>query len=275
LSLNINFEELIKLMKRLRGDGGCPWDREQNHESLKKYLVEETYEVIDAIDSGDDNKLKEELGDLLYQILFHAQISEENGTFSINDVLTSGIEKMTRRHPHVFGDAKADSTEEVLKQWDEIKKGEESNKDRKYVVDGLPIHLPALQKAEKLQKKVAKVGFDWSDINDVIGKVEEEFSEFKAEIDHIKNDLPIAEQTESNRAAIEEELGDFLFSIVNLSRFLQLDTENVLHKAIYKFSNRFKLLEDELEANGKDIEDATLEEMDTTWNIIKKCAKKK
>lgn len=269
MGLNVSFEELVKLMKKLRSSDGCPWDKEQNHESLKPYLVEETYEVIDAIDSGDDDKLKDELGDLLYQILFHSQISEEKGSFTINDVLSLGVEKMTRRHPHVFGNSKADTSDEVLKQWHEIKKGEESHKERKYVVDGLPKHLPALQKAQKIQKKVARVGFDWSNITDVIAKVEEEFAEFKVEINHIKNDIPIEEQMNSNKEAIEEELGDFLFAIVNLSRFLKLETENVLQKAINKFSNRFKLLEDELNSTGKKFEDSTLEEMDSVWDKIK------
>lgn len=275
MGLNITFEDLTNLMKRLRSDGGCPWDKEQDHQSLKPYLVEETYEVIDAIDSGNDDKLKEELGDLLYQILFHSQISEENGTFTINDVLALGVEKMTRRHPHVFADSKANNSEEVLKQWHEIKKTEEGHKERKYAVDGLPKHLPALQKAQKIQKKVSRVGFDWSNIKDVIAKVEEEFVEFKNEIDHIRNDVPIESQVESNRTAIEEEMGDFIFAIVNLSRFLKLDTENVLQKAIQKFSNRFKRLEDFLNANGKSVEDATLEEMDQTWNEIKKEGKSK
>ncbi len=269
LGATIHFNDLIKLMSRLRDEGGCPWDIEQTHSSLKPYLVEETYEVIDAIDSGDSEKLKDELGDLFYQIIFHAQIAAENGEFDIHDVLKLGLDKMTRRHPHVFGDSQATTSKEVLEQWDEIKKGEKGNKDRKYIVDGLPKHLPALQKAQKLQKKVSKVGFDWEDINDVIAKVEEEFSEFKHEIKHIKDDMPADIQSSSNIEAIEEELGDFLFAIVNLARFLKLDTENVLHKAIYKFVNRFRLVEDELKSKGKSIEEASLDEMDLTWNMIK------
>ena len=269
MGLNVSFEELVGLMKKLRSDGGCPWDKEQNHESLKPYLIEETYEVIDAIDSGNDDKLKDELGDLLYQILFHSQISEEKGAFTINDVLALGVEKMTRRHPHVFGNSRADTADEVLEQWHEIKKGEEGHKERKYVVDGLPKHLPALQKAQKIQKKVSRVGFDWSDISDVIAKVEEEFAEFKEEIKHIKNDIPLDEQVNSNKVAIEEELGDFLFAIVNLSRFLKLETENVLQKAINKFSDRFKLLEDDLNSTGKEFTDSTLVELDSIWEKIK------
>ncbi|MGR3178122.1 MAG: nucleoside triphosphate pyrophosphohydrolase [Candidatus Anammoxibacter sp.] len=269
MGASVHFEDLVNLMRRLREKGGCPWDIEQTHESLKQYLVEETYEVIDAIDSGDEDKLKEELGDLFYQIIFHAQISEENGAFNMHDILKLGMEKMTRRHPHVFGNSKASNTKEVLEQWDEIKKKEKGHEDRKYVVDGVPKHLPALQKAQKIQKKVAKVGFDWTDIKDVIAKVEEEFTEFKAEINHIKDDVPPEAQAESNIAAIEEELGDFFFAIVNLARFLKLDSENVLQKAIHKFSKRFRGIEDELKANGKSIEDASLDEMDAAWNKVK------
>lgn len=270
MGAGVHFEDMVKLMSKLRDNGGCPWDREQTHKSLKPYLVEETYEVIDAIDSDNEEKLKEELGDLFYQIIFHAQISAENNTFDIHDVLKLGLEKMTRRHPHVFGDSKAANSKEVLKQWDEIKKNEKGYEDRKYIVDGIPKHLPALQKAQKLQKKVAKVGFDWKNIKDVIAKVEEEFAEFKAEIEHIRDDLSTGTQTESNMAAIEEELGDLLFAIVNLSRFLKLDTEEVLHKAIYKFIDRFRRIEDELKTNGKNIEEASLEEMDAVWNKVKR-----
>lgn len=269
MSANISFDDLVNLMKRLRAEGGCPWDIEQTHESLKPYLVEETYEVIDAIDSGNDEKLKEELADLLYQILFHSQISEENKTFTIKDVLNLGVEKMTRRHPHVFADSKAETTEEVLKQWNEIKKTEKGHEDRKYIVDGLPKHLPALQKAQKLQKKVSRVGFDWKDIRDVIAKVEEEFAELKAEITHIKEGAPSNEQAEFNKEAMEEEMGDLIFSMVNLARFLKLDSEIILHKTIYKFSNRFRHIEDALKAAGKSFEESTLEELDALWNKAK------
>lgn len=267
--MSIHFEDLIALMKKLRNNGGCPWDMEQTHESLKPYLVEETYEVIDAIDSGDEEKLKEELSDLFYQIIFHAQISEENNAFDINDVLKSGLEKMTRRHPHVFGDSKANNADEVIKQWHEIKKTEKEHENRKYVVDGLPKHLPALQKAQKLQKKVARVGFDWKNIKDVIAKVEEELEEFKAEINHIINENPDSKKP-VNTAAIEEELGDLVFALVNIARFLKIDAEMMLHKTIYKFVNRFKRIEDELSSQGKTIEEVSVKEMDSIWNRVKK-----
>ncbi|MCR4320881.1 MAG: nucleoside triphosphate pyrophosphohydrolase [Candidatus Brocadiaceae bacterium] len=252
-----SFQDLIELMQKLRSKDGCPWDKEQSHASLKPHLVEEAYEVIDAIDSGDPDKLKEELADLFFHIIFHCQIAKEKGEFDIGSVMAICLDKMTRRHPHVFGDATAATPEEVLHQWEQIKKQEKGNEERKFIVDGLPKHLPALQKAQKLQKKVAKVGFDWPDINGVIAKVDEELAEVK---EAIREDKP---------ENIEEEVGDLLFSIVNLSRFLKLDTENVLHKTIYKFADRFKKVEMELAAMGKDIEKCTLEEMDAVWNKVK------
>lgn len=250
-------QDLVELMQKLRGRDGCPWDKEQNHASLKPHLVEETYEVIDAIDSGDPSKLKEELADLFFHIIFHCQIAKEKGAFDIEGIMALCLDKMTRRHPHVFGDATASTPEEVIRQWEEIKKGEKGYEERKSVVDGLPKYLPALQKAQKVQKKVAKVGFDWTNIHDVIAKVDEELAEVKEAIRKNKPEY------------IEEEVGDLLFSVVNLSRFLKLDTENVLHKTIYKFVNRFKKVEAELASMGKDIEKCTLEEMDAVWNKVK------
>jgi tetrapyrrole methylase family protein/MazG family protein len=252
-----SFHDLIELMRKLRSKDGCPWDKEQSHASLKPHLVEEAYELIDAIDSGDPYKIKEELADLFFHIIFHCQIAKEKGEFDIGDVMALCLDKMTRRHPHVFGDATAATPEEVIRQWEQIKKQEKGHEERKFVVDGLPKYLPALQKAQKLQKKVAKVGFDWPDITGVIAKVDEELAEVKEAI------------RENKPENIEEEVGDLLFSIVNLSRFLKLDTENVLHKTICKFVDRFKRVEMELAAMGKDIEKCTLEEMDAVWNKIK------
>ena len=256
------FNELVELMRKLRSKDGCPWDKEQNHSTLKPHLVEEAYELVDAIDTGDPDKLKEELADLFFHIIFHCQIAKEKKEFDIGGVMALCLDKMTRRHPHVFGDATAATPEEVIHQWEQIKKKEKGYEERKFIVDGLPRHLPALQKAQKLQKKVAKVGFDWSNINDVIAKVDEELAEVKEAIN------------ENKPENIEEEVGDLLFSIVNLSRFLKLDTENVLHKTIYKFVERFKKVEMELAAMGKDIEKCTLEEMDAIWNKIKNEGKK-
>ncbi|MEP9410834.1 MAG: nucleoside triphosphate pyrophosphohydrolase [Candidatus Brocadia sp.] len=251
------FHDLIELVQKLRSKEGCPWDREQSHASLKPHLVEETYEVIDAIDSGDPCKLKEELADLFFHIIFHCQIAKEKGEFDIGSLMSLCLDKMTRRHPHVFGDASATTPQEVLRQWEEIKKQEKGSEERKFIVDGLPKHLPALQKAQKLQKKVARVGFDWTNIQDVIAKVDEELEEVKKAI------------RENKPENIEEEVGDLLFSIVNLARFLKLDTENVLHKTIYKFVERFRKVETELASMGKDIEKCTLEEMDAIWNKVK------
>ncbi len=252
-----SFQDLIELMRKLRSNDGCPWDKEQSHASLKPHLVEEAYEVIDAIDSGDPDKLKEELADLFFQIIFHCQIAKEKEEFDIGSVMALCLDKMTRRHPHVFGDASATTPEEVLRQWEQIKKQEKGYEERKFIVDGLPKHLPALQKAQKLQKKVAKVGFDWANIQDVIAKVDEELEEVKEAI------------REKKPEHIEEEVGDLLFSIVNLARFLKLDTENVLHKTIYKFVDRFKKVETVLASMGKDIEKCSLEEMDAIWNKVK------
>jgi tetrapyrrole methylase family protein / MazG family protein len=251
------FNELVELMRKLRSKDGCPWDKEQNHASLKPHLVEEAYELIDAIDTGNPDKIKEELADIFFHIIFHCQIAKEKKGFDIGGVMALCLDKMTRRHPHVFGDATAASPEEVIHQWEQIKKKEKGYEERKFIVDGLPRHLPALQKAQKLQKKVAKVGFDWSNINDVIAKVDEELAEVKEAIN------------ENKPENIEEEVGDLLFSIVNLSRFLKLDTENVLHKTIYKFVERFKKVEMELATMGKDIEKCALEEMDAIWNKVK------
>lgn len=251
------FRDLAGLMCKLRSEEGCPWDKEQSHASLKPHLVEEAYELIDAIDTGNPEKIKEELADLFFHIIFHCQIAKEKGEFDIGEVIALCLDKMTRRHPHVFGNATAATPEEVVHQWEQIKKQEKGYEERKFIVDGLPKHLPALQKAQKLQKKVAKVGFDWPDITGVIAKVDEELAEVKEAI------------RENKPENIEEEVGDLLFSVVNLSRFLKLDTENVLHKTIYKFVDRFKKVETELAFMGKDIEKCTLEEMDAVWNKVK------
>lgn len=256
------FYDMVELMEKLRGKDGCPWDKEQNHVTLKPYLVEETYEVIDAIDSGIPDKLKEELADLFLQIIFHCQIAREKKEFDINDVMKLCLDKMMRRHPHVFGDSTASTSEEVVQQWEAIKKQEKGYEERKSAVDGLPKHLPALQKAQKVQKKAAKVGFDWKDINDVIAKVEEEMEEVKEAI------------AKKETKDMEEEIGDLLFSVVNLSRFLQFDTENILHKTIYKFVDRFKKIEKELASCGKDVEQCSIEELDALWNKVKMNARK-
>lgn len=252
------FTRLVNLMAILRSKGGCPWDRKQTHKSLKPYLVEETCEVLDAINKRNSDRLMDELGDLLYQILFHSQIAKERNKFTINDVLDNTYTKLRRRHPHVFGDIHIKSPEKVIEHWHKLKLKEERKKTKKSVVADIPLTLPALQKAGKVQRKVATVGFDWEHVHEVIDKVEEELREVK---NAIKMD---------RTKKIAEEIGDLLFAIVNLSRFLGIEPENALHETINKFIARFKKVEKLLAKQGKDIEECTLEEMETAWNKCKK-----
>lgn len=254
------FQELVALMERLRGAGGCPWDKEQTHESLKPYLVEETYEVIDAIDSGEPAKLKEELGDLLFQVIFHAQIAKENNAFDIAGVLRGCLEKMTSRHPHVFGEEQLKTAEEVLRAWHKIKHKESGGKE-KSIIGSLPRHMPALQKAFKVQKKAARVGFDWEKVEDVVAKMEEELREVRQAL------------AKGDYREVKEELGDLLFSAANLSRFLKVNPEEALEKATKKFVERFKRVEAELAAQGKEIGHASLEEMDKIWEDTKRAGR--
>lgn len=260
------FQELVALMERLRGTDGCPWDKEQTHESLKPYLVEETYEVIDAIDSGEPAKLKEELGDLLFQVIFHAQIAKENNAFDIAGVLKGCLEKMTSRHPHVFGEVagplppELKTAEEVLRAWHKIKHKESGGKE-KSIIGSLPRHMPALQKAFKVQKKAARVGFDWEKVEDVVAKMEEELREVRQAL------------AKGDYREVKEELGDLLFSAANLSRFLKVNPEEALEKATKKFIERFKRVEAELAAQGKEIGHASLEEMDKIWEDTKRAGR--
>ncbi|EDP74593.1 nucleoside triphosphate pyrophosphohydrolase [Hydrogenivirga sp. 128-5-R1-1] len=237
------FEDLLKVMEELREK--CPWDREQTHESLKKYLIEEAYEVLDAIDSKDYEKLKEELGDLLLQPVFHAQIAKERGSFDINDVIDTLVEKLIERHPHVFGDADA---EEVLKNWDKKKK-----EKRESVFEGIPKHLPALMRSQKLQDRASQVGFDFTDISQVFEKIEEEIAELKESLE--KND----------RENIRHEIGDILTAVVELARFVGVDAETALQEANDRFVRRFGYIEKRAKEMGKDLEDMSLEEMDKFW----------
>ncbi|MBS1257430.1 MAG: Nucleoside triphosphate pyrophosphohydrolase [Candidatus Scalindua arabica] len=261
--LSSNFKELIGIMEKLRSDEGCPWDKEQTHESLKSCLIEEVYEIVDAVDSRDPEQLKEELADLFFLIIFYCKIADDSKNFDVNNVLEVCIEKMTRRHPHVFGDKTVDDASDALFQWNEIKKQEADAKQggntnkNKSIVDNVPKHMPALQKAQKIQKKVARVGFDWEVIEDVIAKVHEELEEVK---DAINN---------KEREQIAEEIGDFLFATVNLSRFLKLDSEDLLRKSISKFIGRFKKVEMEIAGSGKKIEECSVKELDDIWNKIK------
>lgn len=256
------FRELTEIMARLRGENGCPWDREQTSESIKPYLVEETYEVLEAIDEQDPTKLKEELGDLMLQIVFHAQMAEEAGDFTIGDVLTAINDKLIRRHPHVFGDVKAETAQEVLFNWEQIKQAERRReKGQASFLDGVPRELPALLRAHRLQEKASRVGFDWKEAQEVFRKVEEELNELRAAMQGQAADR------------VEAELGDLLFALVNLSRFLAVNPEEALRKTIARFIARFRYIEEALARRGRKLGQASLEEMDALWAEAKAKAK--
>jgi MazG family protein len=251
------FDRLVDVMATLRSPAGCPWDRAQDSTSLKPYLLEEAYEVLDAIEEGLPHKLKDELGDLLFQVIFHAQLARERADFDIYDILAGTIAKMTRRHPHVFGSAAASTPKEALQNWEEIKRQEKSAEQATSILDGVPRQLPSLLRAQRLQDKAARVGFDWPDVEQVWEKLSEELRELRASIH------------QANRAAIEEELGDTLFSLVNLARFLEINPDEALHKTTTKFIQRFQFIERELSRQGKTPKQATLAEMDALWEQAK------
>ena len=250
-------DRLLDIMRKLRAPGGCPWDREQTLDSLKSNLIEETYEVIDAIESGDRAELCGELGDLLLQVVFQAQICEETGNFTFADLVTGIADKLVRRHPHVFGSVQANTSGEVLRNWEKIKKTEKDADTPRSLVEGIPRHLPALAKAHLVQKRVARAGFEWDEISGVIAKLEEELAEVKEAME------------KKDAAAIREELGDLLFSTVNLSRYLGHESEDLLNENIAKFMRRFQCLEAHLHAAGREIEKCSLEELDAVWNAVK------
>lgn len=252
------FDFLLDIMARLRGPGGCPWDREQTRDSLKPFLIEEAYEVLEALDSGQRQALLEELGDLLFQVVFHAHLAAERGEFSMTDVLEQLVAKMTRRHPHVFGDRVVGSAQEALSQWEAIKhaEGSEEGKSRS-VLDGVPRSLPALLRAQRLQVKAARVGFDWPHPEAAWAKVQEEASEVNAAL------------ASGDRTKVREELGDLLFSLVNVARLLGIDAEGTLRAATEKFRHRFQLMEAEITANGGALSGASLEELDRVWERAK------
>jgi len=251
-----SFDRAMGIMRRLRGPGGCPWDAEQSHDSLKRYLIEECYEVIEAIDKQDDALLKEELGDLLLQPLFHAAIAEERGAFTINDVLDTLAGKLVRRHPHVFGDQEIKTSDEQVANWEKIKK-EEKGEERKSALSGIPPHMPALMTAQKITEKAARVGFDWEHADQVYAKVLEELHELEETM------------TARDQERMEAELGDLLFAIVNLGRFLSVNPEEALRKTISRFTSRFGHVEETLHSQGIQLKDASLEEMDRLWNEAK------
>jgi tetrapyrrole methylase family protein/MazG family protein/ATP diphosphatase len=260
------FDELISVMERLRAPGGCPWDAEQTYASLSQYLLEEAYEAFDAIQhadaTGDIEHLKEELGDLLLQVVFHSTIGKERGEFTIDDVAEGVSRKLVLRHPHVFGDTKLEKAQDVLDNWETLKANERmaSGKEEKAkdsILDDVPVHFPGLLEALKLSKKAAKVGFDWPDPAPILDKADEEIAELRA---------AIAARDQTN---IEEEIGDLLFVIVNLARHFDVEPETALKRTNRKFRERFKYVEQGLARNGLTLEDSNLTQMDEIWNEAK------
>lgn len=254
-------DPLVDIMARLRGAGGCPWDREQNHQSLKPYLIEEAYEVLEALDEEDMYKICEELGDLLLQIVFHAQIARENRQFDINDVIDGISEKLIRRHPHVFGSVNARDSREVLINWERIKEEERAGEPPRSILEHVPAALPALMRAYKLQKAAARVGFDWPGYQGAYDKTKEELKELNSAI------------MAGDRLEIEEEVGDLIFSAVNLARLLGIEPEGALSKTSAKFIRRFKYVENMARSKGKELSHFTLNEMDKWWEEAKKIEK--
>ncbi len=261
-----SFDELITVMDRLRAPGGCPWDAEQTYQSLSQYLIEEAYETFDAIQeadqTGDTTNLREELGDLLLQVVFHSTIGKERGDFTIDDVAAGVTQKLILRHPHVFGDAKLTSAGDVLDNWDQLKAAERkaSGKIEKImdsILDEIPVHFPALLEGLKLTKKAAKVGFDWENAGQIFNKLDEETAELKSAIERGEKDN------------IAEEIGDLLFVVMNLARHLDVEPETALNKTNRKFRQRFRFIEDNLLKAGVSLETATLDQMDSLWDKSK------
>ena len=255
------FEELRSVMDRLRDPGGCPWDREQTLEDLRAYVLEEAYEVIEAIDKKDHEHLCEELGDLLLQVLFLSRIEQEKGRFDVEDVIQGLLDKLVRRHPHVFSDAEAGTAGEVIQQWEEIKNRERADRPRRKL-DGVPRALPALLRSLRLSTKASLAGFDWKEDADLDAKVREEVEEF------------VVESRRGDRAAMERELGDLLFVLVNVGRRCQVDPEAALQGANERFIQRFGHIEQRLEEQGRGFEDATLDEMEVLWEEAKQKTRK-
>ena len=248
------FEELVEIVEKLRAPDGCPWDREQTNQSLLPYFIEEVYELIESVDEENWDTVKEELGDLLLHVVFQASIGEDEGKFKLADSLTNVNEKLVRRHPHVFGDAKADAAFHAKQNWEAQKHKEKGRKSR---LDGVPKNLPALVRAQRLQQKASYAGFDWDEVEQVWDKVHEEIQELK--------------DAQSNEAKdhIAEEIGDVLFAVVNLARYLDIPAEDALRKTNQKFTSRFSKVEKGIKAQGKELEDASLEEMDAIWEMAK------
>lgn len=267
---NRTFARLHEIVNILRSPGGCPWDQEQTHQSIRKNLIEETYEVLETIDDDDPTAMQEELGDLLLQVMLHAQMEEETGTFTAYDVIQGLNDKLLFRHPHVFGDRHAEDAEAALQSWEQMKVEEKQqkgkNKEQASVLDGVPRDLPALMKAYKLQKKARKVGFDWARVEDVLDKVAEELQELQEAI----RGCSAQPDDEEALRAVQEEFGDLLFAAVNVSRFIHVDPEEALAMTNRKFVNRFRYIEEQLRINGKSFDQTDLLEMEQWWQEAKR-----
>jgi tetrapyrrole methylase family protein/MazG family protein len=250
------FVDLLTMMARLRAEDGCPWDREQTRDSLRPFLVEETYEVLDALDTGEVRRIREELGDLLFQVIFHTEIARERGEFSMADVLETLLAKMTRRHPHVFGDRSVSSPAEALAQWEAIKESESEGPPRS-VLAGVPRSLPALHRAQRVQHKAARVGFDWPDATGALEKVQEELGEVGEALQR------------GGEEALRAELGDLLFAVVNVARLAGADPEATLQAAVDRFSRRFASMEDTVRGEGRELLGLSLGELEQLWTRAK------
>lgn len=251
--LGQKFERLVEIMAELRSAHGCPWDREQTHASLRQYLLEEAYEVLEAIDEENEEELRPELGDLLLQVIFHAQIAAEKGAFDIGDVIDEIVEKLVRRHPHVFADVQIQTAEEQTKHWEQLKKAE----GKASAVDGVPKALPALLRAHRVQQKATAVGFDWKEVEPVWEKITEEIEELRQE------------WKAGDRQRVKDEFGDLLFSLVNLARFLSVNPEDALRETTERFVRRFQKVEARLKESGREPGQCTLEELDSVWDEVK------
>ncbi|HEY1938238.1 MAG TPA: nucleoside triphosphate pyrophosphohydrolase [Candidatus Angelobacter sp.] len=279
MSTGEKFERAVAIMARLRAPGGCPWDREQTFDTIKRYTLEETYEVLEAIDNKDWKELTGELGDLLLQVLFYAEMAQEQGSFTLDDVLDTLSEKLIHRHPHVFGDTKAENSEQVLKNW-EVLKAEEKRKSLQNgsvtvptrpqpLLEGVSSKMPALQEAHKISSKAAHVGFDWPHVGGLFEKLSEETRELQEQIQHIPAASGNSTPPEELKSRIEDEVGDLFFVLVNIARYLSVDPESALRKTNRKFRQRFGWLEEQLHRQGRTLEESTLDEMETLWQQAK------
>jgi tetrapyrrole methylase family protein/MazG family protein len=251
------WDDLVRVIERLRAPGGCPWDREQTHDSIKRNLLEESFEIIEAIEKDDPAKLEEELGDLMMQPLMHATMAKEDGYFTIDDVIAAITYKLIRRHPHVFGDVDAKDSETVLRNWEAIKKTEKAHEDRTSALDGVPVTMPALMRAMDISRKAVKVGFEWPDALAVLDKVQEEIEELRVEL------------RAGDHARAKEEIGDLLFALVNLARWLKIDPEESLRQMVDRFSARFRSMEGMAESDNRSLKSLTLEQWDAYWERAK------